>query len=371
MSYDVAIVGGGLAGCSAAIQLAEQGRSVLLLEKERYPVHKLCGEFLSVEVEGLFKRLGVLDAVLAAGAHPIDHTRVTTVTGTTFESPLPGTALGLSRFRLDKLLFDRAVTAGADARDGTPVRNIAGTLDDGFHIETETDRLEARLVLGAYGKRSVLDRKLARPFLDQRSPFVAFKAHYKGVELPGTIELHSFPGGYCGLSGIEGGCVNVCWIAREETLKAAGGDPEAMIDQSLAQNPALARRFVQMERVSERFIAVSQVTFVPKGAFSGDVCMIGDTAGMIAPMCGDGMAMALRGAELAVPLVARSLDDNETAAAFRERYARVWHNEFGLRMRLGRWMHHGYCHPSIARLGVAACHYLPPLGRWLIRHTRG
>ncbi|HMB93237.1 MAG TPA: NAD(P)/FAD-dependent oxidoreductase [Rhodothermales bacterium] len=371
MSYDVAIVGGGLAGCSAAIQLAEQGRSVLLLEKERYPVHKLCGEFLSVEVQGPFKRLGVLDAVLAAGAHPIDHTRVTTVTGTTFESPLPGTALGLSRFRLDKLLFDRAVTAGADARDGTPVRNIAGTLDDGFHIETETDRLEARLVLGAYGKRSVLDRKLARPFLDQRSPFVAFKAHYKGVELPGTIELHSFPGGYCGLSGIEGGCVNVCWIAREETLKAAGGDPEAMIDQSLAQNPALARRFVQMERVSDRLIAGSQVTFVPKGAFSGDVCMIGDTAGMIAPMCGDGMAMALRGAELAVPLVARSLDDNETAAAFRERYARVWHNEFGLRMRLGRWMHHGYCHPTIARLGVAACHYLPPLGRWLIRHTRG
>jgi flavin-dependent dehydrogenase len=371
MSYDVVIVGGGLAGCSAAIQLSEQGRSVLLLEKERYPVHKLCGEFLSVEVQGLFKRVGVLDAVLAAGAHPIDHTRVTTVQGTTFESPLPGTALGLSRFRLDSLLFDRAAAAGADARDDTPVTNIAGTLDDGFRIETRTGDFEARLVLGAYGKRSTLDRKLARPFLRQQSPFVAFKAHYKGVEIPGTIELHSFPGGYCGLSGIEGGCINVCWIAREETLKAAGGDPETMIDQSLAQNPALARHFAAMERVSDRFIAVSQVTFVPKGAFSGDVCMIGDTAGMIAPMCGDGMAMALRGAELAVPLAARFLDKTQEASNFRAQYARAWHKEFGLRMRLGRWMHHGYCHPTIARLGVAACHYVPPLGRWLIRHTRG
>lgn len=227
------------------------------------------------------------------------------------------------------------------------------------------------MVLGAYGKRSTLDRKLARPFLQKQSPFVAFKAHYKGVEIPHTIELHSFPGGYCGLSHIEGGCVNVCWIAREETLKATGGDPQAMINASLAQNPVLAQRFADMERVSDRFIAVSQVTFVPKGAFSGDVCMIGDTAGMIAPMCGDGMAMALRGAELAVPLVSAFLENKLDSSSFRTQYAQAWRKEFGVRMRLGRWMHHAYCRPAIARIGVAACHMMPPLGRWIIRNTRG
>ena len=123
-------------------------------------------------------------------------------------------------------------------------------------------------------------------------------------------------------------------------------------------------------RVTDKFIAVSQITFVPKGAFAGDVCMIGDTAGMIAPMCGDGMAMALRVAELGAPLVSAFLERQMTAARFREHYAQVWHREFGLRMRLGRWMHHAYCRPAVSRLGVGAVRRMPGLGRWLIRKTR-
>ncbi len=371
MKYDVLIVGGGLAGCSAAIQLAGRGRRVLLLEKQRYPAHKLCGEFLSVEVQAMFERLGVREAVRRAGAHPITRARITTLDGGVFEAALPGAALGLSRYTLDRLLFERARAAGAETRDGVAARAIAGSLDEGFTVQTTDGAFAARLAMGAYGKRGLLDRKLQRPFLQQKSPFVAFKAHYEGVEIPGVIELHSFPGGYCGLSHVEGGRVNACWIAHAQTLKAAGGDPEAMIEQSLARNPALARRFAAMRRVSKRFVAVSQVTLAPKGAVSGDGCMIGDTAGMIAPMCGDGMAMALRAAELAVPPAAAFLDGATDAAGFRDGYARAWRREFGLRMRLGRWMHHAYCRPSLARLGVAVCRKAPALGRWLIHKTRG
>ncbi len=371
MTYDVLIIGGGVAGCSAAIQLAERGKRVLVLEKQRYPAHKLCGEFLSVEVLAMFERLGVGGAVWQAGARPIDHTVITTTDGAVFESALPGTALGLSRYTLDRLLFEQARAVVAEAQDGVAVRSVEGGLDEGFVVETAGERFEARLVLGAYGKRGLLDRKLGRSFLQARSPFVAFKAHYEGVELPGAIELHAFPGGYCGLSHVERGRVNACWIAHERTLKAAGGTPEAMIEQSLMQNSTLARRFQAMERVTDRFVAVSQIIFVPKGAFAGEVCMIGDTAGMIAPMCGDGMAMALRSAELAAPLVSAFLEGRMTAARFREHYARAWRREFGLRMRLGRWMHHAYCRPAVARLGVDAIRRMPVLGRWLIRKTRG
>ena len=371
MTYDVLVVGGGLAGCSAAIQLAEAGKRVVLLEKQRYPAHKLCGEFLSVEVQAMFERLGVREGVRRAGARSIDRVCITTTAGAVFESALPGTALGLSRYALDRLLFERAQAAGAETRDGVTVRAVEGSLDEGFFVTTTAGIFEARLVLGAYGKRGLLDRKLDRPFLKARSPFVAFKAHYAGVELPGVIELHAFPGGYCGLSHVEHGLVNACWISHGAALKAAGGTPEAMIAQSLGQNPALARRFEAMERVSERFIAVSQITFVPKGAFAGDVCMIGDTAGMIAPMCGDGMAMALRSAELITPLASAFLDDHMTAGLFRAQHERAWRREFGLRMRLGRWMHHAYCRPAVARLSVGAVRRMPGLGRWLIRKTRG
>ena len=371
MTYDVLIIGGGLAGCSAAIQLAERGRRVLVLEKQRYPAHKLCGEFLSVEVQAMFEKLGVSEAVWKAGARPIDHTVITTTDGPVFESALPGTALGLSRYALDRLLFDRARAVGADAQDGVAARAVEGSLDEGFAVATTEGSFSARLVLGAYGKRGLLDRKLERPFLQARSPFVAFKAHYEGIALPRVIELHAFPGGYCGLSHVEQGRINACWIGREETLKAAGGTPQAMIEQSLLQNPTLAGRFQAMERVTDKFIAVSQITFIQKGVFAGDVCMIGDTAGMIAPMCGDGMAMALRSAELEVPLSSAFLDGTMTAGHFRERYAQAWRREFGLRMRLGRWMHHAYCRPAVSRLGVGAVRRLPGLGRWLIRKTRG
>ncbi len=371
MTYDAVIIGGGLAGCAAAIHLARDGRRVLLLEKQRYPVHKLCGEFLSVEVQEMFERLSVLEAVLEAGAHPITEARVTTVGGAVFESPLPGTALGLTRFTLDRLLFERARAVGAEALDGTPVGAVAGSLDDGFVVEAAGATYTARLVLGAYGKRGLLDRKLDRPFLSRKSPFVAFKAHYEGVQLPGRIELHAFPGGYCGLSHVEDGRVNACWIGHERALKDAGGHPEGMIAHSLMQNPALAQRFGAMRRVSDRFIAVSQVTLTPKGAFAGDVCMIGDTAGMIAPMCGDGMAMALHGAEQAAPLAAAFLDGALAADAFRTAHARSWRRTFGARMRLGRWMHHGYSRPALADAGVRLCRAVPGLGRWLIRKTRG
>ena len=371
MTYDAMIIGGGLAGCSAAIQLAERGKRVLLLEKQRYPAHKLCGEFLSVEVLAMFERLGVHEAIWQAGAQPIDNTVITTTDGAVFESALPGTALGLSRYTLDQLLFERARTAGAEAHDGVNVQDVAGTLKEGFAVTTSEGTFEARMVLGAYGKRSTLDRKLNRLFLKARSPFVAFKAHYAGVDLPGVIELHAFPGGYCGLSHVEQGQVNACWIAHGEALKEAGGTPEAMIAHSLGKNPALAGRFAAMERVSDRFIAVSQITFIPKGAFAGDICMIGDTAGMIAPMCGDGMAMALRTAELVTPLATAFLEGGLDAGAFRTAHERAWHREFGLRMRLGRWMHHAYCRPAVARLSVGAVRRMPGVGRWLIRKTRG
>ncbi|MDX1545580.1 MAG: FAD-dependent oxidoreductase [Rhodothermales bacterium] len=370
MTYDAAIIGGGLAGCSAAIQLARRGHCVVLFEKLRYPHDKLCGEFLSVEVQAMFERLGVLGAVRLAGAHPIRQALVTTMDGAAFRHDLPGTALGLSRYRLDALLAEHARACGATVRDGVAVRSVAGSLDDGFTLETDAGTVAARVVLGAYGKRSTLDRHLGRSFLKERSPYVAFKAHFSGAALPGVIELHSFEGGYCGLSHVEGERINACWITRDEVLKGAGGDPEAMIDGPMQRNPALARRLGAMTRVSDRFCAVAQVSFAPKAAFAGDVCMVGDTAGMIAPMCGDGMAMALRAAELAAPRAAAFLEEEAPAAAFRDGYRAAWRGEFGLRMRLGRWMHHAYCRPSVARVAVAACRRVPAAGRWLMHKTR-
>ena len=367
--YDAIIIGAGLAGCSTAIQLAQQGHRVLLLEQQRYPIHKLCGEFLSVEVISIFERLGILEAVRLAGAVPIHHASVTTCTGQSFHSDLPGIALGLSRYQLDLILMQRAEAVGATCQDGTTVTAISGNLQQGFTVATRQDTFTARMVIGAYGKRSGLDRSLTRPFVQRPSPFVAFKAHYTGLELPSAVELHAFPGGYCGLSQIEAGRVNVCWIGHDQKMQAAAGTGER--NSVLSQNPVLAQRLASMECISSASQALSQITFELKGKFDQDVWMIGDTAGMIAPLCGDGMAMALRSAELAVPMASDFLQDTLEIDTLKRQYTNVWNSEFRIRLQLGRLMHYGFIYPVIAQVGVQLCHQIPALGNALIRATRG
>jgi menaquinone-9 beta-reductase len=368
MKYDVIVVGAGLAGCSAAIQLAQQGLQVLLLEQARYPVHRLCGEFLSVEVIASFEKLGVLEAVREAGAHPTRRSYLTAASGASFRSELPGTALGLSRYQLDRILFERSQAVGATCRDGTTVREIAGSLQEGFTVSTSQGEFQGSMVMGAYGKRSSLDRSLSRPFANVRSPWVACKAHYEGVDLSGTIELHAFPGGYCGFSQIESGQVNACWIAHERVLTSAANAEERICPPTLFQNPILAERLRSMHRISTSQ-SLSQISFAIKDKFDRDLFMIGDAGGMITPLCGDGMAMALRSAELAVPFVVRFLESGLTD--FKRQYEAAWNQEFKARLQLGRLIHNGFIRPHLANVGIKACNLIPALGNWIIRSTRG
>lgn len=374
MIYDVIVVGAGLAGCSAAIQLAAQGVTVLLLEQAHYPTHRLCGEFLSVEVLATFVQLGILDAVREAGAHPIQEAYLTTASGATFYRKLPGTALGLSRYQLDSILFKRARAAGADCRDGTSVRTVTGTLEEGFIVSTNQGDFRGRMVIGAFGKRSTLDRKLNRDFVRQRSPWVACKAHYRvhtgKTELSNRIELHAFPGGYCGLSQIEAGQINVCWIAHERILQPISSAEERLTPAALFQNPVLAERLRSMHRLRTAQ-SLAQISFAIKDKFEGDILMIGDAGGMITPLCGDGMAMALCSAELAVPYVVQQLQGRLSQGEFQTQYERLWQHEFKTRLQLGRLMHSLFVQPSLANVGVGICTLFPALGDWVIRSTRG
>lgn len=370
MIYDAIAIGAGLSGCSAAIQLAKRGFRVLLLEQSHYPIHKLCGEFLSVEVTEAFENLGILEQVRKVGAHPIHRAYLTTASGASFHSSLPSAALGLSRYRLDLMMFQRAQALGVDCQDNTKVLGVDGNLPEGFTVHTSKGEFRGRLVLGAFGKRSPLDRVLNREFIQQRSPWIAYKGHFTGVDIGDAIELHSFPNGYCGLSQIETGEINVCWIAHERVMKEPT-HKGLNIPESLAMNPILADRFHHMQRVSTALQGLSQITFALKGNFHSDICMIGDTAGMITPLCGDGMAMALRSAEIVVPFASEFLEDKLSAIAFKTQYAIAWQREFQTRLQLGRMMHNCFVQPALANMGVNLCNMFPILGKWVIGATRG
>lgn len=374
--YDVVVIGAGLAGCATALRLARAGRRALLLEAETYPVHKMCGEFLSPETRRLFDGLGLGDLAARLGAVPIRRVAITSAAGAVWRGELPGEAIGLSRRALDPALFEAAAEAGAEGLQGARVRSVEGDADSGFRVAYERDgearTATARLVVGAYGKRSRLDRALARPEdASGGAEFVAFKMHYEGEGLDDWIELHAFDGGYCGLSGVEGGRVNACLIARTAALRGSGGSYDAMRAGVMATNRALASRLDRLRPAMERPVSIARVTFRAKPLFSNGVMMVGDTAGMIAPLCGDGMAMALTSAELAAPRAEDYLAGRTTFAGLGAAYERAWRREFGVRLRLGRALQAGLFRPGVASAGLAVLAAAPALGRALVRLTRG
>jgi flavin-dependent dehydrogenase len=377
--FDAAIVGGGPAGCSAAITLAQSGAKVLLVEAKAYPHDKLCGEFLSPECAFYLDELDVASTLRQQGPAAIESVRITAPNGADWQARLPGTAWGLSRKSLDAALAHQAQAMGVTLREGTQVTQISGNLKRGFELETRcegrTRDVQAGLVIGAYGKRASLDRVLERRFLQIDQPYMALKSHFWGPALGQVIELHGFPGGYCGLSEIQGGMHNVCLLVRQPVFKQVTGghrDPiPSFITWMRSQNLHLEGWFQRAERVPEGWLSIAQVPFVKKRPLFNDILMVGDAAGLIAPLAGDGIAMALGGGRLAGQLGSRYLSGQMSAQALCHAYTAAWQHNFAARLRLGRWLQRLMLRPYLLATGLGMLNALPGLGTYFVRRTRG
>jgi len=371
--YDVVMVGGGLAGCAAAITLANAGAHVALLEAGDYPRHRVCGEFLSPESLADFDALGVRAAVESHRPPRMNAVRVTTPGGTMWEAPLTGEAVGLSRYTLDGLLADRAQNTGADLFTNTRATALYGQ-PDAFEIETkshgQTGRLSARAVILTHGKRAALDRTLHRPFTPRHYHHIGLKMHFDGPPIPGRVEMHSFPGGYIGLNEIEGGAVNACLLGLEDDLRREG-NPQAYAEWIAAQNPAFGAWFADATPRLPRWVSIAQVAFSHKQPIVAGAIATGDAAGLIAPLAGDGMAMALAGGRLAAY---HTLDALRGVTTFKEAaaaYSADWRSRFGLRLTVGRFLQGWMLRPGMLDLGLHILNTLPALGRSFVANTRG
>ncbi|MBC7811579.1 MAG: hypothetical protein H7175_10550, partial [Burkholderiales bacterium] len=333
-----------------------------------YPHHKVCGEFLSPECTPILDTLGMTAALNDLHPITIDTICLTAPDGTTWQTALPG-ALGLSRYALDHALAKQAAVLGVDVREATNVTNIAGSFSKGFDVQTRSETVRARTVIATHGKRGALDRTLNRRFLRQQQPFVGLKAHFHGPPIPNRIELHAFPGGYCGLSETESGAANVCLLVRESVFQAHDGIA-TFIDWMAGQNPRLGAWLSQAESISERWLSIAQVPFVNKQAVENDVLMAGDSAGLIVPLAGDGIAMALRAGSLAAAHVADYVAEQISADDLRRSYTTAWRGEFTTRLRLARVLQTIVLRPSLLAMGLRLLNAVPALGDFIVTHTR-
>ena len=215
---DIIIIGGGLAGLVSAIHLSKAGLSVMLIEKNEYPKHKVCGEYISNEVLPYLQHLGA--DPLHTGAKKINRFLLSTTRGKTIETTLPLGGFGVSRYTLDHFLLQKAVANNCTVIQDT-VSDVHFANDIFKVITKDGNELTAKMVIGAFGKRSNMDVKLDRSFISNRSPFVAVKTHMQGDFPDDLVALHNFAGGYCGVSQVENGNLNVCFIANYKSFVVA------------------------------------------------------------------------------------------------------------------------------------------------------
>jgi flavin-dependent dehydrogenase len=317
MNYDLIIIGAGPAGASAAITAARQGASVLLLERGRFPRHKVCGEFVSAESLGLLRNLLDLQhAALIQDAVRIPRARVF-LDGRTLQAHVDPPAASIARFELDGALWQSTLGAGVDARQQVTVRSIAGR--GPFRIATSDGNFESRGLINASGRWSNLNL----PPLENgvpREKWLGVKAHFAEPPSEPSVDLYFFEGGYCGVqpvavAGESGGRVNASAMVR--------ADVASTLPEVFARHPALRERSRNWSLLSDP-VGTSPLIFRQPRPERDGILMVGDAAGFVDPFVGDGISLALRGGALAAQCLGSFFSGEASLSEAALRYGRAY-----------------------------------------------
>lgn len=372
MPYDIAIVGGGLAGLSLSIQSARAGYRVVLFEKEQYPFHRVCGEYISLESWDFIESLGL--NLTAMQLPVIDQLMVTAPNGQSIQQALDLGGFGISRYTIDQALYTIAKALGVRIEQGVKVEDIVFEHDQ-FTIQSVLGPIQSKLAVGSFGKRSNIDVKWKRPFiLRKRSPlnnFIGVKYHIK-IDWPNDIiALHNFKDGYCGISNIEAGKTCLCYLTTAKNLQAHGGSIQAMEAAVLQANPHLKAIFNKAEHLYEAPVTIAQISFDRKLLVEQHVLMVGDAGGMITPLCGNGMSMALHGSKLAFNAIAAYLRNDISRETMEAQYTQAWNNAFAKRLKVGRWVQGFFGKTWMTNLFISCLKPFPYLVRKIVQQTHG
>lgn len=369
--YDVIVVGGGLAGLTASLHLAKKGHHVVVFEKQRYPRHKVCGEYVSNEIVPYLERLGL--SMKESRAVSIDTLQLSSSTGKYLETELPLGGKGISRFSLDNKLYHVAVANGVCFRfESVSKINFE---NHGFKVITEANEMyTSKIAIGAYGKRSSLDKAMNRDFINRKSAWMAVKAHYNYEDFPeNVVALHNFHGGYGGLSKTETGAVNFCYLATYKSFQKEKNIVN-FNKNIVARNPFLGEFLQNATPLFEQPLTIAQISFQPKENVENHVLMCGDTAGLIHPLCGNGMAMAIHSAKIAAELIDVFLDGEQSysdRSALEKEYQRLWEKAFRRRLWTGRRLQQLLLNQNLSNVVLSSIFMAPGVLKRLIKNTHG
>jgi flavin-dependent dehydrogenase len=370
--YDIGIIGGGLAGLSLALLAADAGYSVVLFEKETYPFHKVCGEYISLESYDFLMLLGL---PLSDWELPlIKKLQVSDVHGKLYNFPLDLGGFGISRYTIDNALYQLALQKGVEIFTCEKVNAV--NFESNVHtIETNKRNIKVTVALGAYGKRGNLDVKWKRSFIERKpnklNNYIGVKYHVRANFPKDTIALHNFKNGYCGISAVEDDKYCLCYLTNAENLAMNNNSVEEMQKNVLYKNPLLKNIFTESKFLYDVPEIISQVSFQSKTQVQDHVLLAGDAAGMITPLCGNGMSMAMHSAKLAFSEISDFLQHKISRPEMETNHTVNWRKKFALRLSTGRAVQKFMGNNTSTTLVLTLLSTFPFLSKALIRSTHG
>lgn len=370
--YDIAIIGGGLAGLALSIQLSKKGYKTILFEKEAYPFHRVCGEYISMES---WNFLESLELPLSSYELPIiNKLTVTSPNGNQLHTDLDLGGFGISRYFLDNELKNIAVQNNVVIEEKCKVDDVVFKKEL-FFIYTSKGVFTSKICCGSFGKRSKLDIRWKRPFISSRNSklnnYIGVKYHIK-TDLPAdTIALHNFEYGYCGVSKVEGNKYCLCYLTNAYNLKRSNNSISQLEETILYQNPHLKHLFSNSEKLFDSPVTISQISFSAKEQVYNHILLTGDAAGMITPLCGNGMSMALHSSKIAAAFADDFLQNRISRKEMEQQYKNSWQKAFASRVKEGMRIQSFFGKKWLTNLFVSTMKMLPGLTRKIITHTHG
>jgi menaquinone-9 beta-reductase len=370
--FDVGIIGGGLAGLSLSILLAKRGYKIVLFEKEKYPFHRVCGEYISLESWKFIESLGLNLSKLHLPV--IKKLIVSSPGGDFLKSDLDLGGFGISRYLLDNELKDIALKNGVELLEQTKVKNVIHK-DNNLSIEYNGGVAQSLIVAGSFGKRSNLDVAWSRNFVKQKpgklNNYIGVKYHIKISSFTDTIALHNFKNGYCGISKIEDEKYCLCYLTTAQNLKENNNSISQMEQNILYKNPFLKRIFSEAQFLFREPVTISQISFDKKRNVENHVIMVGDAAGMITPLCGNGMSMALHSSKIAFNYMHAFLKDEITRNEMEIKYEKEWKRQFEKRLKVGRFVQKLFGKVRTTNVFISFMKYFPFLINKIVKATHG
>jgi flavin-dependent dehydrogenase len=241
-----------------------------------------------------------------------------------------------------------------------------------FQIKTKSSKsYTSKITIGAFGKRSNIDVKFQRSFITKKSPYLGVKIHVSGNFPEDKVALHNFKGGYCGVSKVENDHINLCYITNFDAFKKHK-DIDAFQENVIFKNSALKKMFQNSKPEFNKPLTISQISFETKNPIENHIIMCGDSAGMIHPLCGNGMGMAIRSAQLASDLIIDYLQNKiKTRIELERKYSKNWKKTFSLRLKVGHSIAYLFRQDWLAPKLLEVLRRLPFLVPLIIKMTHG